>query len=222
MTALGEVLVGMLVGAGQNAASFLLSLFLMLYLLFFLLRDGRAIGLAVFGAVPLTAEQKERLFTKLADVSRATLKGTVVVGLVQGALGGLAFAMLGISAPLFWGRGDGGAVRAAASGHGAGLAACGGGIDDAGRLGRGADADALRRAGDLELRQYPAPHRRGARHRMPDYLVLFTTVGGLGLFGISGLVLGPVLAGLTLVSWQLVAETHAAPAPGDDGPAVRG
>ena len=51
---------------------------------------------------------------------------------------------------------------------------------------------------------------------MPDYLVLVSTLGGLAVFGISGFVIGPVVAAFFLVVWEMFAEEHA------DPPAVQG
>jgi predicted PurR-regulated permease PerM len=91
------------VRAGQNIASFVLMFFLMLYLLFFVLRDGDLILEHVHRATPLPDALERELFGKFAEVSRATIKGTMVLGLVQGFLGGLIFAILGIQSPVFWG-----------------------------------------------------------------------------------------------------------------------
>ncbi|TIL60840.1 MAG: AI-2E family transporter [Mesorhizobium sp.] len=98
-----EFVLSLFLSAGQNAAAFLINFFLMLYLLFFILRDGEDMYRQVFRAEPLPTNQKQLLFKKFADVSIATLKGTFIVGLVQGALGGLIFAVLGINGAVFWG-----------------------------------------------------------------------------------------------------------------------
>jgi predicted PurR-regulated permease PerM len=196
----GEFLLSLLLGAGQNAASFVINFFLTLYLLFFVLRDGEGIYRAVFRAVPLPDEQKQRLFTKFAEVSIATLKGTAIVGLVQGALGGLIFAVLGISGSVFWG-----AVMAMVSvvpALGSALvwvpAAVilmigGSWIKGVILLAFGTFVISM---SDNLLR----PVVVGRQTSMPDYLVLFSTIGGLSVLGLSGFVLGPVIAALFLVT----------------------
>src|SRR5207253_2910529 len=88
---------------GQNTFNFFLSLFVMLYLLFFLLRDGEDLYKTIKEAVPLEPAHKKALFEKFIVVIRATLKSTMVVALLQGALGGLIFWILGIQAPILWG-----------------------------------------------------------------------------------------------------------------------
>ena len=99
----GQFLVGLLLGAGQSAASFAVNFFLMLYLLFFILRDGKTMSASVMRALPLSTSQKDKLFVKFGEVAIATLKGSVVVGLVQGSLGTLIFFLLGIQGAVFWG-----------------------------------------------------------------------------------------------------------------------
>ncbi len=79
----------------------------MLYLTFFLLREGPHLVELMVKALPLGDQRERLLFAKFAEVTRATVKGNLVVAIVQGALGGLIFWLLGLPAPNFMGRGDG-------------------------------------------------------------------------------------------------------------------
>jgi predicted PurR-regulated permease PerM len=201
-----EFVLSLLLSAGQNAAGFFVSFFLMLYLLFFILRDGADIYGHVFRAVPLPPDQKKLFFSKFAEVSIATLKGTFIVGLAQGVLGGLIFAILGIGGAVFWGATM--AIASVVPALGAALiwvpAALilifsGAWIKGVILLAFGTFVISM---ADNLLR----PMVVGRATQMPDYLVLFSTVGGLGVLGISGLVLGPVIAALFLVAWQLISN----------------
>ena len=82
----------------MNTFDFIVRLVIMLYLSFFLLRDGRALAEKIKKAIPLNSDQKSALFTRFADVVRATVKGGIVVAIFQGALGGIAFWFLGFHA----------------------------------------------------------------------------------------------------------------------------
>ena len=204
-----EFVLSLLLSAGQNAAGFFVSFFLMLYLLFFILRDGADIYGHVFRAVPLPPDQKKLFFSKFAEVSIATLKGTFIVGLAQGVLGGLIFAILGIGGAVFWGATM--AIASVVPALGAALiwvpAALilifsGAWIKGVILLAFGTFVISM---ADNLLR----PMVVGRATQMPDYLVLFSTVGGLGVLGISGLVLGPVIAALFLVAWQLISDEDA-------------
>lgn len=204
---IGTWFVNLAVGAGQGAAVFVVQLGMMLYLLFFLLRDGSRIYRAVFESIPLAGGQKERFFARFAVVTVATIKGTLVVSLVQGALGGIIFALLGITGALFWAAVM--AIMAILPAVGAAaiwfpavvLLALG---DDWGK------AAILLAYGVLVISVVDnllRPMLVGHDTRMPDWLVLFATVGGLATFGISGFVAGPVLAALFVVSWQMLGES---------------
>ena len=193
---------------GQDAFRFSVLFFLMLYLLFFFLRDGHRLIAAIMYALPLGHEREHRLFEKFADVSRATLKGTLVVGLVQGTIGGLFFWILGLKAAVFWGvimtllsllPAVGSALIWApaaiilfATGHivkGIILVA-------AGSLIIGLVDNLLR------------PMLVGRDTQIPDYLILLATLGGLTVFGLSGFVIGPIIAALFLAVWDMFAQEY--------------
>ncbi len=87
---------------GQNTFDFVASVFITLYLAFFLIRDGDAVTRAVRRAIPLAPEHKRELLEKFTTVIRATVKGNLLGAAIQGALGGIAFWFLGLSGALLW------------------------------------------------------------------------------------------------------------------------
>lgn len=89
----GKMMAEKALGAGQITFSFIMNTALMLYLAFFLLRDGRKLIELLIKALPLGDARERKLFTKFAEVTRATVKGNLVVAIVQGALGGLIFGL---------------------------------------------------------------------------------------------------------------------------------
>jgi predicted PurR-regulated permease PerM len=207
ITGIGSWFVGLILGAGQSAALFVIQLGMMLYLLFFLLRDGGQIFSAVSNSIPLTGGQKERFFDRFAVVAIATIKGTLVVSLVQGALGGLIFAVLGITGALFWGALM--SMLAILPALGAAIVWFPAAVILA-LGGEWVDAVVLLLFGTLVISVVDnllRPMLVGRDTKMPDWLVLFATVGGIATFGISGFVAGPVIAALFLVSWQMLGES---------------
>jgi predicted PurR-regulated permease PerM len=213
-----EFIASLALSAGQNVASFVLMFFLMLYLLFFILRDGSLIMRHVHRAMPLPDDLERQLFSKFAEVSRATIKGTLVVGLVQGFLGGLIFAILGIQGAVFWG-----VVMALLSllpAVGAGLVWAPAAVILAVK-GDWTGAVVLTAYGVLVIGladNLLRPILVGRDTKMPDYLILFSTLGGLGLVGITGFVLGPVLAALFIATWQIYEQDRSAPPAGGADP----
>jgi predicted PurR-regulated permease PerM len=208
----GQVLTARAFTIGQNTLEFVVNFFVMLYVLFFLLRDGKALSAEAARALPLKPEHTRRLLNQFAIVVRATVKGNVVVALVQGALGWLAFWVLGITGALLWG-----AVMAVLSllpAVGAALVWAPVAIY---LLSTGSLLPALGLAAwgvlviglvDNVLR----PILVGKETRLPDYLVLVATLGGLSVFGLNGFVIGPVIAAIFIVVWDIFAQAREQPA----------
>ncbi|MGY2280539.1 AI-2E family transporter [Pseudomonas monsensis] len=192
---------------GQGTFEFVVSFGIMLYLLFFFLRDGAELVRKVRTAVPLEESHKRRLQLKFNRVVRATVKGNLVVAVTQGALGGAIFWFLDIPSALLW---------AVLMGFLSLLPAVGAGIVWApvavyfllsGMIWQGV---VLALFGvfviglvDNVLR----PILVGKDTRMPDYLILISTLGGLAVFGLNGFVIGPLIAALFMSSWALFIET---------------
>jgi len=188
---------------GQGTFQFLVSFFLMLYLLFFLIRDGRDLVVRIRRALPLSDNQKRRLFSKFTRVVRATVKGNIVVAATQGFLGGAIFAVLGIPAAALWGVLM--AFLSLLPAVGAGL------IWTPAALyflmkGMVLQSVILTLYGILVIGLVDnilRPILVGRDTKMPDYLVLISTLGGLALFGLNGFVIGPLIAALFMSTWGL-------------------
>lgn len=193
-----------LLGFGQNTLNFVVSFFMMLYVLYFLLRDGKSLSALVERSVPLHREQAHELLTTFAAVVRATVKGNVVVALIQGALGGLAFWWLDVPGAVLWG-----AFMALLSL----LPAIGAAIvwgpvalyklftgDIVGGVGLVVWGTLVIGLVDNVVR----PILVGRETSLPDYVILVTTVGGIGLFGLNGFVIGPVIAAMFIACWELL------------------
>jgi predicted PurR-regulated permease PerM len=191
------------VAIGQNTLRFAIGFGVMLYLVFFLLRDGIAISRRIREAVPLEEIHKRKLLSRFATVVRATVKGNVAVAVVQGLLGGLAFFVLGIKGALLWGT-----LMAFLSL----LPAIGSALVWipvavyfllAGPLWKAIVLTIfcalVMGAVDNILR--PVLVRKDTR--LPDWVVLISTLGGVSVFGINGFVIGPLIAALFVSCWDI-------------------
>ncbi|MDW7774636.1 MAG: AI-2E family transporter [Desulfobulbaceae bacterium] len=188
---------------GQSTVQFLISLALMLYVAFFMLRDGPGLVRLLVRALPLGDERERLLFDKLAEVTRATVKGNLVVAMVQGALGGIIFWLLGIQGAVLWG-----VIMTLLSlipVVGAGLIwgpvaiylfAVGQVMQGVILVAFGAGVIGLV---DNILR----PLLVGRDTKLPDYVVLLSTLGGFVLYGINGFVLGPLTAVVFVAVWEI-------------------
>ncbi|ETI60966.1 membrane protein, partial [Sphingobium sp. C100] len=166
----------------------------------------------VAAAAPLRAGQRTALIEQFVIVTRATIKGSIVVAIVQGFIGGLVFWALGIQGALLWGVLMGGfsllpaigtaivwvpvSIYLFASGaiwEGVVLVACG-------VLVIGMVDNVLR------------PILVGRDTRIPDYVVLISTLGGIEMFGFNGIVIGPVIAALFIATWNIFTRMRGADA----------
>ena len=203
---LGQFFFGMLTAATRGTASFLLDLFVMLYAMFFFLRDGKGILSRILYYVPLHTEDELRMVEKFVSVTRATIKGSLVIGILQGALAGGAFAVAGVPAAAFWGTVM--AVLSIIPGVGTALVW----IPAAAWLylnGNTAEAVGLTVwcvavVGMVD--NIMRPSLVGRDTQMSDLMILLSTLGGLLLFGAPGLLVGPILAGLFVTVWEIYGE----------------
>ncbi|MGE8185986.1 AI-2E family transporter [Pseudomonas sp. NPDC086278] len=195
------------VSVGQGTFDFIVSFFIMLYLLFFFLRDGAELARKVRAAVPLQEHQKRRLQLKFNRVVRATVKGNLLVAVTQGALGGGIFWFLDIPSALLW------AVLMAFLSL---LPAVGAGIVWApvavyflltGAIWQGVVLGLFGVFVIGLVDNVLRPILVGKDTKMPDYLILISTLGGMAVFGLNGFVIGPLIAALFMSSWAIFSET---------------
>ena len=186
-----------------NVINFFVSLFIFVYLTFFFLRDGEKILQHCMDAFPMKNEDESYLLDQFQKTTRATIKGTVMVALAQGFLGYLTLLLIGINGALIWG-----AVMALLSI-----------VPAIGTVlvwlpialvlflnGEIMDASLLIFSGVFIIGMIDnllRPILIGKETKMPDYLILLTTIGGISIFGITGFIVGPIIASLFISIWSL-------------------
>ena len=196
------------VSIGQNAFDFVVSFFVMLYIMFFLLRDGAMLARHIRDAIPLEERIKRDLLSKFVTVISATVRGNVAVAALQGALGGIALWVLDIHAPVLWGTLM--AFLSLLPAVGAALVwapvavyliATGAIAKGVGLLVFGVVVIGLV---DNILR----PLLVGKDTKMPDYVVLVSTLGGMAIFGLNGFVIGPLVAAMFFAAWAIFGKAR--------------
>jgi len=189
----------------MGTVNFVFMLFILLYAMFFFLVDGHKLLEKILYYIPLEDADERLLLNRFTSVSRATLKGTIVIGIIQGGLAGSALAVAGIPSAVFWGTvmvvlsiipGIGtalvwgpAAMILAAQGH---WGAAGGLVVFCGLVVGSVD-NLLR------------PRLVGKDTEMHDLMILLSTLGGIGLFGFIGFVIGPIIAALFVTIWDIYA-----------------
>lgn len=191
------------VSVGQNTFEFLVGMGVMLYVLYFLLRDGPHLAHRIRQLIPLSDEHQQHLFRKFTTVIRATVKGNIVIAATQGALGGIMFAILGIQGSLLWGVMM--AFLSLLPAIGASLVWVPVAVYFlvSGAIWQGI---ILTLFGVLVIGLIDnllRPVLVGKDTKIPDYVILISTLGGLSVFGLNGFVIGPLIAALFIACWDL-------------------
>lgn len=186
-------------------AVFIFHFVILLYTMFFFLTDGPRLLDGALAHLPFTDADKQRMLDRFVSVTRATLKGTVLIGIAQGLLGGLAFWAVGIDGPVFWGTimtvlsiipGIGGAliwVPAAII------------LMVTGEVWRGIALAAFCGLVVGSVDNLLRPLLVGRDTQMHELLIFFSTLGGLLMFGVMGFIVGPILAALFVTVWEMFA-----------------
>lgn len=196
-----------------SAFGFVLSFGIGLYVAYFLLRDGRELGRQVLDHLPLASEISSALAERFLTIVRATINGSVVVGLVQGLLGSITYWIAGMPSVVLLG------VLTAIFSL---LPAVGPAIVWApiaiyllamGDIWQGVlvlvSGVAVIGMADNVLR----PILVGRDTGIPDWMILISTLGGIAAMGLAGIVVGPMVAGLFLAGWAILYQVRQPAAP---------
>lgn len=204
---LSTILIKAITKTSQSTFQTVAMSFIMLYTLFYFLIDGPTLLNRIKYLSPLKDEYEDLIIKKFISITKATIKGTVIIGVIQGSMGGITFAIFGVGSPVFWGTvmvilsiipGIGAAlvwipalVIKMLTGHiGPGIGILVGGI--------------LISVSDNFLR----PLLIGKDTKMHTLLIFFSTLGGIALFGIVGFILGPILAAVFLTVTDIYASEY--------------
>lgn len=182
----------------QNSISFVFMLFIMLYTLFYFFKDGKRILQRIMYLSPLGDKYETMLFEKFTSTARATLKSTLIIGTIQGAIGAVAFWIAGVQGVFIWGVLM--VVLSMIPAVGAFIVWVPVAIYllATGQMWQGLFVTFVGAVIIGMIDNILRPPLIGKDTQMHPILVLFSTLGGLSLFGVSGFVIGPVLMSLFL------------------------
>jgi predicted PurR-regulated permease PerM len=208
VSAVGTFLVASLSSTTRGTVTFVFHFFLMLYTMFFLLMDGQSILRSLLNHLPLNDDDREQMTHRFMSVTRATVKGTIIIGIIQGGMAGLAFRVVGIPDALFWSL-----VMVVLSI----LPAIGGALvwvpaciilAANGEIARAVSLAVFCALIVGSVDNVLRPRLVGRDTKMHDLVILFSTLGGILAFGPVGFIIGPILAGLFVTSWEIFAVAY--------------
>lgn len=189
--------------ATLGTAYFFFMTFVFLYSMFFFQMDGGKLIEKILYYLPLNSDDESLMLNKFTSVTRATLKGSLVIGMMQGGLAGIAFAVVGIDNAVFWGALMGllstiPSIGSALVWFPAAVILVMQGSVAAG-LGLMAFCGLIVGSLDNVLR----PILVGKDTKMHELMIFFGTLGGIMMFGIAGIFIGPLIASLFVTIWEL-------------------
>ena len=179
---------------------------IMLYVMFYFLTMGDKLLMKILYFLPLHDRDEQLLLRRFTSVARATIKGTIIIGIMQGTICGLAFALAGIEGAVFWGTVM--AVMSIIPAFGTAIV-------------WGPALVILLLMGDFtgvailavlcgavagNLDNVVRPRLVGKDTEMHDLFVLFGTLGGIAMFGILGIIIGPIVAALFITVWEIYGD----------------
>lgn len=181
----------------------IISVFIMLYCMFFFFIEGEGILKKILYYLPLEDHDERRLLDKFTSVTRATLKGTLVIGILQGGLAGLAFAVLGIHSAVFWGTVM--AVLSVIPSIGSAIIWLPAVIFlvATGHIAKGVILFVFCAFVVGSMDNLLRPKLVGKDTEMHELMILFGTLGGIFMFGMIGMIIGPVIAALFVTVWDI-------------------
>jgi predicted PurR-regulated permease PerM len=196
-------LIGNLQAVTLGTVNFIFLLCIMLYTMFYFLVDGNRLLDKILYYMPLEDYYERRLLERFTSVTRATLKGTALIGITQGGLAGIAFAVVGIPSAVFWGTVM--TVLSIIPGIGTALIWVPAAILLAARGAWGKALALVIFCGLVvgSLDNLLRPRLVGKDTEMHDLMILFSTLGGIVMFGIIGFIIGPIVAALFVTVWDM-------------------
>jgi len=200
---LSQFLINNLSSVTMGAVSFMFTLFVWLYTMFFFIIDGDTLLEKILYYLPMQDQDEQHLLDKFTSVTRATLKGSAVIGILQGGLAGLAFMVVGIPSATFWG-----VIMVVLSiipsvgtalvwGPAVVILAIGGAYTKA--IGLALFCAVVIGSIDNLLR----PALVGKDTQMHELMIFFGTLGGIFMFGMVGIIIGPIIAALFVSMWEI-------------------
>lgn len=196
-------IVGGLSSATFGTVNFLFMSFVFLYTTYFFQMDGNKLIRKILYYLPLNSDDENLMLDKFTSVTRATIKGTMLIGILQGGLAGGAFAIAGIDNAVFWGTVM--AVLSIIPSVGSALVWIPAGILLIAQGDTAAGTGLLIFCGVVvgSLDNVLRPVLVGKDTRMHELMIFFGTLGGIMMFGIVGIFIGPLIASLFVTIWEL-------------------
>jgi predicted PurR-regulated permease PerM len=177
----------------RNIAEFIFDLFVMIFAMFYFFRDADSIIRGVRSILPFDAEHRDTMITQARDLISASVTTSLIVAAIQGALGGLGFALVKLPTPIFWGVAMGFFSLVPVVGSGLIFVPAALWLGFTGHWGRALLLLVICAGVSTVVDNVVRPLLLGGRTELSGLVIFISVVGGVSVFGMLGLVLGPIL-----------------------------
>ncbi len=203
----GQVIISSLQKMGANVTGWIVRLFIFLFAFYYFLIDGKTYLQWTLKNIPIAESDKRLLLANFLTVAEATLKGTFVIAVIQGSIGGLTMFFLGVPYTMLWWI----LMIFASIIPAAGPAIIW--IPAAIFLyltGHHTESIILTLVGTFVIGlvdNFLRPKLVGQDVKMPELMILVTTLGGIAVYGLAGVIIGPIIGALFMTTWEIFGRT---------------
>jgi predicted PurR-regulated permease PerM len=177
----------------RNIAAFIFDLFVMIFAMFYFFRDASQLTRGVRSILPFDAEHRDALMTQTRDLISASVTTSLLLAAIQGLIGGLGFLLTGLPTPLFWGVAMAFFSLVPVVGSGLIFVPAALWLGFTGHWGRALLLLLICAGVSAIVDNVLRPLLLGGRTELSALVIFISVVGGVALFGMLGLVLGPIL-----------------------------
>jgi predicted PurR-regulated permease PerM len=195
----------------KNIASFIFDLFVMIFAMFYFFRDGGKVLRAVRSLLPFDDQHRDAMINQAGELITASVATSLLIAAIQGALGGLGFAIVGLPAPVFWGVAMAFFSLVPVVGSGLIFVPASLWLGFTGHWGRALLLVAICAGISTVVDNVLRPLLLGGRAELSGLVVFISVVGGINLFGMLGLVLGPILVAMAAGVLSVYRESAESP-----------
>ena len=192
----------------SNILAFLVNFFFMLIIIYFLLLDGPKLVSFIIDLSPLPKEQDEKLIFKFKEIANAILVVNGLGGLIQGTLGGMVWFIFGLNSPVLWGVIMGLLAFLPIVGIGVVFIPAALYLAIKGRMAAGIFFFVFYLILSFSIEYFLKPRIVGRRAKMHTLLVFLSIIGGLKLFGMLGIIYGPLVVTAFLTLNEIYQESY--------------
>lgn len=203
----GSLIVSKAQKASANLAAWIVRLFIFLFAFYYFLIEGKNYLKWIMKNIPISQEDKDHILNNFLTVAEATLKGTLVIALIQGSIGGVTMYFLGVPNTMLWWILMVIASIIPAAGPALVWIPVAVFLYFTGSVKEAIILTVIGGAFIGLIDNFLRPKLVGQDVKMPELMILVTTLGGIAVYGLAGVIIGPIIGALFITTWDIFGKT---------------